>query len=94
MSRNFVCMKLWPLTVTGLYDEAIEQHEEELGLCEALEDRLGVAIANRKLGECYAEKALFDKAFHYISRYDNIFYPLIIVNNGNPMLLGPVPTIP
>ena len=52
----------------GLYDEAIEQHEEELGLCEALDDRLGVAIANRKLGECHAEKQDFKTAFTYINR--------------------------
>lgn len=52
----------------GLYDEAIEQHQEELLLCESLADQLGAAFANRKLGECHAEKGEFEKAFVYEQR--------------------------
>lgn len=43
------------LLVTGDYQAAIEEHRQELALSEGLHDVIGCAVANRKIGECYAE---------------------------------------
>uniref|UniRef100_A0A8C1S9A6 Tonsoku-like protein n=1 Tax=Cyprinus carpio TaxID=7962 RepID=A0A8C1S9A6_CYPCA len=37
------------------YHSAIEEHRQELKLSEILHDVIGSAVANRKIGECYAE---------------------------------------
>lgn len=39
----------------GDYRAAIEEHRQELELSEVLHDVIGSAVANRKIGECYAE---------------------------------------
>lgn len=39
----------------GDYRAAIEEHRKELALSEILHDVIGSAVANRKIGECYAE---------------------------------------
>uniref|UniRef100_A0A672S802 Tonsoku-like protein n=1 Tax=Sinocyclocheilus grahami TaxID=75366 RepID=A0A672S802_SINGR len=39
----------------GDYRAAIEEHRQELALSEILHDVIGSAVANRKIGECYAE---------------------------------------
>lgn len=39
----------------GDYRSAIEEHRQELELSEILHDVIGSAVANRKIGECYAE---------------------------------------
>lgn len=41
--------------LSGDYEAAILEHQEELALSEALNDVIGRAVANRKIGECYAE---------------------------------------
>uniref|UniRef100_A0A8C9QSR1 Tonsoku-like protein n=1 Tax=Scleropages formosus TaxID=113540 RepID=A0A8C9QSR1_SCLFO len=44
--------------VFGVWEEtraAIEEHRQELALSEVLRDVIGSAVANRKIGECYAE---------------------------------------
>ncbi|ROJ78833.1 Tonsoku-like protein [Anabarilius grahami] len=43
------------LEVVGDYRAAIEEHRKELALSEILHDVIGSAVANRKIGECYAE---------------------------------------
>uniref|UniRef100_A0A3Q3A6S2 Tonsoku-like protein n=1 Tax=Kryptolebias marmoratus TaxID=37003 RepID=A0A3Q3A6S2_KRYMA len=43
------------LSRTGDYEAAIREHQQELRLSEVLEDVIGRAVANRKIGECYAE---------------------------------------
>ncbi|XP_011488610.1 tonsoku-like protein isoform X1 [Oryzias latipes] len=41
--------------VVGDYEAAIREHQQELSLSESLDDVIGRAVANRKIGECYAE---------------------------------------
>ncbi|XP_055339031.1 tonsoku-like protein [Paramacrobiotus metropolitanus] len=53
------------LSKEGRYEDAINEHETELEMCEKLQDALGKAIANRKLGECYCALGSFDKALAY-----------------------------
>lgn len=48
---GFACF----LPDSGDYQAAIEEHRQELALCEVLHDVIGCAVANRKIGECYAE---------------------------------------
>lgn len=43
------------LVLSGDYEAAISEHQEELALSEVLNDVIGRAVANRKIGECYAE---------------------------------------
>lgn len=40
---------------SGDYQAAIEEHQQELALSEVSHDIIGCAVANRKIGECYAE---------------------------------------
>lgn len=39
----------------GDYEAAIGEHQQELSLSEVSNDVIGRAVANRKIGECYAE---------------------------------------
>lgn len=41
--------------LSGDYEAAVSEHQQELALSEALNDVIGRAVANRKIGECYAE---------------------------------------
>lgn len=50
------------LCIPGDYKAAISEHQEELALSEVLNDVIGRAVANRKIGECYAEMGKFDAA--------------------------------
>lgn len=43
------------MCLLGDYRAAIEEHRQELALSEILHDVIGSAVANRKIGECYAE---------------------------------------
>ncbi|KAM6973229.1 tonsoku-like protein [Aplochiton taeniatus] len=43
------------LSRNGDYETAIEEHQQELALSEVLNDVIGRAVANRKIGECFAE---------------------------------------
>lgn len=45
----------WSPVLSGDYEAAISEHQEELALSEVLNDVIGRAVANRKIGECYAE---------------------------------------
>jgi len=46
----------------GSFEDAVVEHEQELVLCEALDDPLGMAVAHRRVGECYGELGRFDDA--------------------------------
>lgn len=46
----------------GDYEAAIEEHRQELALSEVLNDVIGRAVANRKIGECFAEMGNIDAA--------------------------------
>lgn len=49
-------------SVLGNYEAAISEHRQELALSEVLNDVIGRAVANRKIGECYAEMGNFTAA--------------------------------
>ncbi|KAK7077238.1 hypothetical protein SK128_015394 [Halocaridina rubra] len=53
----------------GDYEEALSQHKEEASLCSALEDTIGLAVANRRIGEVYCEMGQWDKALRYQHRH-------------------------
>ena len=62
----------------GCFEEAIEAHKEEVHLSEAINDTIGVAVGNRKLGECFCELGQFEDAIrlqkqHLIVKF-KIFY--------------------
>lgn len=50
------------LYVSGDYEAAIREHQQELSLSEVLNDVIGRAVANRKIGECYAEMGNIEAA--------------------------------
>ena len=50
---------------SGSYDDAVVEHEQELALCEVLDDRLGMAVAHRRVGECHGELGNFDDALRH-----------------------------
>jgi len=50
---------------SGSFEDAIVEHEQELALCEALDDQLGMAVAHRRVGECYGELGSFDDALRH-----------------------------
>ena len=53
------------MTYLGSFDDAVVEHEQELALCEALDDQLGMAVAHRRVGECYGELGSFDDALRH-----------------------------
>ncbi|KAI6649761.1 S-adenosyl-L-methionine-dependent tRNA 4-demethylwyosine synthase-like [Oopsacas minuta] len=48
---------------------ALKEHEMELQLCESIGDRLGVAIANRRVGECKSEIGQFEEGLRHHKLY-------------------------
>lgn len=53
---------IWLLNISGDYEAAIREHQQELALSEVLNDVIGRAVANRKIGECYAEMGNIEAA--------------------------------
>ncbi|XP_075050677.1 tonsoku-like protein [Mixophyes fleayi] len=70
-SRNLkeeatVCNQLGEiLAKSGRFQEAIEEHRQELGISEGLGDVIGCAVANRKIGECFAELGQYEAALKH-----------------------------
>ncbi|KAG8191202.1 hypothetical protein JTE90_011885 [Oedothorax gibbosus] len=56
----------------GQHEEALELHNEELSYNDMIKDRLGAAIANRRLGECYSQMNNFKKALTHIEIFKKI----------------------
>ncbi|XP_017593582.1 PREDICTED: tonsoku-like protein [Corvus brachyrhynchos] len=57
------CNRLGELLAShGRYEEALEEHREELRLLEGAGDPLGCAVAHRKIGERLAELRSFQAA--------------------------------
>ena len=53
-------------TAPGDYENALHYHQEELALSEAsVSDRLGTAIAHRRVGECLCELGDYEQAIHH-----------------------------
>lgn len=50
------------LCISGDYEAAIREHQQELSFSEVLNDVIGRAVANRKIGECYAEMGNIEAA--------------------------------
>ncbi|XP_063614697.1 tonsoku-like protein [Penaeus indicus] len=57
------------LQQAGDYEGALVQHREETALCEALGDAIGVAVAQRRMGEVYSEMGEWGKALQYLNKY-------------------------
>ncbi|XP_014664126.1 PREDICTED: tonsoku-like protein [Priapulus caudatus] len=53
------------LSRCGEHEEALSEHKEELHLCQALSDRMGQAIAHRRIGECFTELGNFKYALQH-----------------------------
>ena len=55
--------------VTGELGDAICEHESELAISESLDDKIGCAIAHRKIGECQCESGHFKEALKHQHRH-------------------------
>ncbi|XP_075874083.1 tonsoku-like protein [Nelusetta ayraudi] len=65
-----ICNQLGDLLLkNGDYEDAISEHQQELALSEALNDVIGRAVANRKIGECYAEMGNIKAALKHQRRH-------------------------
>jgi len=64
MTIEAYCVKL-AVICSGCFEDAIAEHEQELALSEALADQLGMAVAHRRVGECYSELGSFDDALRH-----------------------------
>ena len=51
--------------ITGDYESALEEHNKELHISEALEDIMGAGVAHRKIGECFCELGKYNKALKH-----------------------------
>ena len=49
----------------GEYHDAIKEHQNELQISDSLNDIIGAAVANRKIGECYNELGQYQKALKH-----------------------------
>uniref|UniRef100_A0A3Q3WFD5 F-box/LRR-repeat protein 15/At3g58940/PEG3-like LRR domain-containing protein n=1 Tax=Mola mola TaxID=94237 RepID=A0A3Q3WFD5_MOLML len=65
-----ICNQLGELlSRNGDYEAAISEHQQELALSEVLNDVIGRAVANRKIGECYAELGNIEAALKHQRRH-------------------------
>ncbi|XP_072313998.1 tonsoku-like protein [Eucyclogobius newberryi] len=65
-----ICNQLGELlSKNGDFEAAVQEHQQELSLSEALRDVIGRAVANRKIGECYAELGNIAAALKYQRRH-------------------------
>ncbi|KAJ6661467.1 hypothetical protein lerEdw1_014376 [Lerista edwardsae] len=53
----------------GRFQEALEEHRQELRLLEGADDVIGCAVAHRKIGECLAELESFEAALKHQHRH-------------------------
>ncbi|KAM4706217.1 LOW QUALITY PROTEIN: tonsoku-like protein [Rhinophrynus dorsalis] len=60
-----VCKLGEVLAKNARFQEAIEEHRQELGICRGLGDVIGCAVANRKIGECFAELGNYEAALKH-----------------------------
>ncbi|XP_039255412.2 tonsoku-like protein [Styela clava] len=56
-------------TELGDHEESLTLHKEELGLCQVSEDKIGQAVAHRKIGECFAALENYTKALQHQHRH-------------------------
>ena len=73
--------------ITDKYEEAIQEHEQEQHLCQANGDRIGEAVACRKIGEChcalgsYAEALTLQRRHLTLAKFVSFFSMLYNVQN-------------
>ncbi|XP_073533105.1 tonsoku-like protein [Phyllobates terribilis] len=61
-----VCNQLGELLARAArFGDAIEEHRQELAICEGLGDVIGCAVANRRIGECCAEMGNYEAALKH-----------------------------
>uniref|UniRef100_A0A670J461 Tonsoku-like protein n=1 Tax=Podarcis muralis TaxID=64176 RepID=A0A670J461_PODMU len=53
----------------GRFEEALEEHRQELRLLESVDDAIGCAVAHRKIGECLAELESYEAALKHQRRH-------------------------
>ncbi|XP_034982035.2 tonsoku-like protein [Zootoca vivipara] len=53
----------------GRFEEALDEHRQELRLLESVEDAIGCAVAHRKIGECLAELESYEAALKHQRRH-------------------------
>ncbi|XP_061463118.1 tonsoku-like protein isoform X2 [Rhineura floridana] len=53
----------------GCFQEALEEHRQELHLLESVDDVIGCAVAHRKIGECLAELESYEAALKHQRRH-------------------------
>lgn len=53
----------------GRFEEALDEHKEELSLCESLDDVPGTTLAHRCIGECYAAMEEYKKSLEHLKIY-------------------------
>lgn len=58
----------------GFFAEAIEWHKEEVNYSEIANDTLGLAIGNRKIGECFCELSKFDEAIEHQKQHLKVLF--------------------
>lgn len=61
----YICSIYKILNFSGELEDAISEHESELAISEALDDKIGCAIAHRKIGECQCESGNFEEALKH-----------------------------
>jgi len=57
------------LSERGRFEDALEEHNEELSISKRLGDDLGVIIAHRCIGEVYAEMEMYRKSLDNLKLY-------------------------
>ena len=62
---------------SGCFEEAITAHKEEIHLSEAINDIIGVAVGNRKVGECLCELQEFEEAIRFQKLHLDVSLPLL-----------------
>lgn len=55
--------------MSGDYESALSEHKLEKKVCSSLGDTIGVAVAHRRIGECYCELGQFGKALSNQERH-------------------------
>nr|XP_033789816.1 tonsoku-like protein isoform X2 [Geotrypetes seraphini] len=70
MEEAALCNQLGEiLAKNGQFQEAIEEHRQELQIFEGLCDPIGCAVANRRIGECFAELGNYEAALKHQHRH-------------------------
>lgn len=53
----------------GQLEEALEEHQEELAVCQSLHDEMGMAVASRRVGDVQCERGFYSDALDQYELY-------------------------